>query len=395
MAIKTLNDYNIANKKILVRADLNVPIENGKISDISRLISATLTIKTIQSLGGITILISHFGRPDGLYKEELSLKQVVPELENLLNCPVKFSSELVGKNVIKKIDNLIGGEILLLENTRFFAEEEMNDKSFSIELSKLGDIFCNDAFSSSHRAHASTVGVSKLLPNCAGQLMKKEIDTLENVLKNPQKPLTAVVGGAKISTKLNLLLNLIKKVDYLVIGGGMANTFLFAKGLQIGKSLCEKNLKETSKRIISEANENNCEIILPHDVVVASEFAANANFSIKNVADINSLDMILDIGPSTCDNINEIFSISKTLIWNGPMGAFEIKPFDKGTINTSVFASKLTKNGKLISVAGGGDTVSALKKSKAEKDFTYISLAGGAFLEWMEGKNLPGVECLL
>ena len=395
MAIKTLNDYNIANKKILVRADLNVPIENGKISDISRLISATPTIKTIQSLGGITILISHFGRPNGLYKEELSLKQVVPELENLLNCPVKFSSELVGKNVIKKIDNLIGGEILLLENTRFFAEEEKNDESFSIELSKLGDIFCNDAFSSSHRAHASTVGVSKLLPNCAGQLMKKEIDTLESVLKKPQKPLTAVVGGAKISTKLNLLLNLIKKVDYLIIGGGMANTFLFAKGLQIGKSLCEKNLRETSQRIISEANENKCEIILPHDVVVASEFVANANFSIKNVTDINSIDMILDIGPSTSDKINEIFSISKTLVWNGPMGAFELKPFDKGTITTSICASKLTKSGKLISVAGGGDTVSALKKSKAEKDFTYISLAGGAFLEWMEGKNLPGVECLL
>ena len=395
MAIKTLNDYNIANKKILVRADLNVPLENGKISDISRLISATPTIKTIQSLGGITILISHFGRPNGSYKEELSLKQVVPELEKLLNCPIKFSSELVGKNVIKKIDNLIGGEILLLENTRFFAEEEMNDESFSIELSKLGDIFCNDAFSSSHRAHASTVGVSKLLPNCAGHLMKKEIDTLENVLKKPQKPLTAVVGGAKISTKLNLLLNLIKKVDYLIIGGGMANTFLFAKGMQIGKSLCEKNLKETSLRIISEANENECEIILPHDVVVASEFVTNANFSIKNVTDINSLDMILDIGPSTCDKINEIFSISKTLIWNGPMGAFELKPFDKGTINTSICASKLTKRGKLISVAGGGDTVSALKKSNAEKDFTYISLAGGAFLEWMEGKNLPGVECLL
>ena len=395
MAIKTLNDYNIANKKILVRADLNVPLENGKISDISRLISATPTIKTIQSLGGITILISHFGRPGGLYNEKLSLKQVIPELERLLNFPVKFSSELVGRDVLEKIDSLISGEILLLENTRFFVEEEMNDESFSKELSKLGDIFCNDAFSAAHRAHASTVGVSKLLPNCAGHLMKKEIDTLENVLKQPQKPLTAVVGGAKISTKLNLLLNLIKKVDYLVIGGGMANTFLFAQGLQIGKSLCEKNLKETSQRIISEANENNCKIILPHDVVVASEFVSNANFSIKNVKDINSLDMILDIGPSTCDKINEIFSISKTLIWNGPMGAFELKPFDKGTINTSVYASKLTKNGKLISVAGGGDTVSALKKSRADKDFTYISLAGGAFLEWMEGKNLPGVECLL
>ncbi len=395
MAIKTLNDYNIANKKILVRADLNIPIENGKISDNSRLISAIPTIKTIKSLGGITILISHFGRPGGLYNEKLSLKQVIPELERLLNFPVKFSSELVGRDVLEKIDSLISGEILLLENTRFFVEEEMNDESFSKELSKLGDIFCNDAFSAAHRAHASTVGVSKLLPNCAGHLMKKEIDTLENVLKQPQKPLTAVVGGAKISTKLNLLLNLIKKVDYLVIGGGMANTFLFAQGLQIGKSLCEKNLKETSQRIISEANENNCKIILPHDVVVASEFASNANFSIKKLKDINSLDMILDIGPSTCDKINEIFSISKTLIWNGPMGAFELKPFDKGTINTSVYASKLTKNGKLISVAGGGDTVSALKKSRADKDFTYISLAGGAFLEWMEGKNLPGVECLL
>ena len=395
MAIKKLNDYNIANKKILVRADLNVPIENGNISDNSRLISAIPTIKTIQSLGGITILISHFGRPDGLHKEEFSLKQVVPELEKLLNFPVKFSSELIGINVLKKIDKLIAGEILLLENTRFFVEEEMNDESFSKELSKLGDIFCNDAFSSSHRAHASTVGVSKLLPNCAGHLMKKEIDTLENVLKKPQKPLTAVVGGAKISTKLNLLLNLIKKVDYLVIGGGMANTFLFSNGLEIGKSLCEKKLKETAQRIILEANKNKCKIILPHDVVVASEFAANANFSIKNVRDIDNSDMILDIGPSTCDKINEIFSISKTLIWNGPMGAFELKPFDKGTINTSICASKLTRNGKLISVAGGGDTVSALKKSKADKDFTYISLAGGAFLEWMEGKNLPGVECLL
>lgn len=394
MAIKTLNDYDISNKKILVRVDLNVPIENGTISDTSRLVSAIPTIKTIQSLGGKTILISHFGRPNGLYKEELSLKQVVPDLEKLLNLPVKFSSELIGENVIKKIDNLKCGEILLLENTRFFTEEETNEESFSKELSKLGDIFCNDAFSAAHRAHASTVGVSKLLPNCAGYLMKKEIDTLENVLKKPQKPLTAVVGGAKISTKLNLLLNLIKKVDFLVIGGAMANTFLFAQGLKIGNSLCEKNLKETSLRIISACKENDCEIILPHDVVVASEFAVNANFRVKKVIDIDSKDMILDIGPSTCDKINEIFSISKTLIWNGPMGAFEIEPFDKGTIKTSVYASKLTKTGKLISVAGGGDTVSALKKSKAEEDFTYVSLAGGAFLEWMEGKNLPGVECL-
>ena len=395
MAIKTLSNYNIANKNILVRVDLNVPIENGEISDNSRIVSAIPTIKAIQSFGGKSILISHFGRPNGLYNKELSLNKVVPTLEKLLNFPVKFSPELIGKNVLQIIDSLKSGEILLLENTRFYAEEEINDENFSKELSKLGDIFCNDAFSVAHRAHASNVGVAKLLPNCAGHLMKKEIDALENVLKKPKKPLTAVVGGAKISTKLDLLLNLIKKVDFLVIGGGMANTFLFAQGLQIGNSLCEKNLKETCLNVIVAAKENNCEIILPHDVVLASKFVANANFSIKDVKNISSNDMILDIGPSSCDKINKIFSISKTLIWNGPMGAFELEPFDKGTISTSLYASELTKNGKLISVAGGGDTISALKKSKAEKNFTYVSLAGGAFLEWMEGKSLPGIESLL
>ena len=395
MKIKTLADFNIANKKILLRVDLNVPFENGNLSDSSRIIAIVPTINAIQSFGGKTILISHFGRPNGSFKKEYSLKHIVPFLEKILDFPVKFSSELIGENVKKTINNLQNGEILLLENTRFYTEEENNDYDFARALSNLADIFCNDAFSASHRSHASTVGVTKFLPSCIGHHMKKEIDTLQNILKNPKKPLTAVVGGAKISTKLNLLLNLIKKVDYLVIGGGMANTFLFAKDIQIGNSLCEKNLKETSLQVMKEARENNCQIILPRDVVVATDFKANANYIIKDLNNIGAREMILDIGPSSCDKINETFLKSKTLIWNGPLGAFELEPFDKGTINTSLFASKLTKNGMLISVAGGGDTVSALKKANAESEFTYVSLAGGAFLEWMEGKSLPGIECLL
>ena len=395
MNLKTLTDHNLTNKKILVRVDLNVPIENGAISDSSRVVGIIPTIKYIQSVGGKTILISHFGRPNGSYLKEYSLIQVVPLLEELLNFPIKFSSEIIGENVKKTVNSLQKGEILLLENTRFCPEEEMNDENFAEKLSSLGDIFCNDAFSASHRAHASTVGLSKFLPNCVGHHMKKEIDTLELVLKNPKKPLTAVVGGAKISSKLNLLLNLIKKVDYLVIGGGMANTFLFAQGIQIGNSLCEKDLKEISLEVMDTAKKNNCEIILPKDVVVASEFKANAEYNIKDLNNIKKDEMILDIGPSTCKKINEIFSISKTLIWNGPMGAFELEPFDNGTIDTSLCAGKLTESGELISVAGGGDTVSALKKSKADKKFSYVSLAGGAFLEWMEGKSLPGIKCLL
>ncbi len=395
MSLKTLADYNIANKKILVRVDLNVPLENGEISDSSRVFAIIPTIKYIQSSGGKAILISHFGRPNGSYLKEYSLKQVVPLLEELLNFPIKFSSEVIGENLKKTVNSLQNGDILLLENIRFRLEEEINDEDFAKELSSLGDIFCNDAFSASHRAHASTVGIAKFLPNCVGHHMKKEIDALEFVLKNPKKPLTAVVGGAKISSKLNLLLNLIKKVDYLVIGGGMANTFLFAQGIQIGNSLCEKDLKETSLEVVDNAKKNNCEIILPIDVVVASEFKVNAKNIIKDLNNIKNEEMILDIGPSTCKKINEIFSISRTLIWNGPMGAFELEPFDNGTIGTSLYAGKLTEIGKLISVAGGGDTVSALKKSKADKKFSYVSLAGGAFLEWMEGKSLPGIKCLL
>ena len=288
MNLKTLTDHDLTNKKILVRVDLNVPIANGAISDSSRVVGIIPTIKYIQSVGGKTILISHFGRPNGSYFKEYSLIQVVPLLEELLNFPIKFSSEIIGENVKKTVNSLQKGEILLLENTRFCPEEEMNDENFAEKLSSLGDIFCNDAFSASHRAHASTVGLAKFLPNCVGHHMKKEIDTLELVLKNPKKPLTAVVGGAKISSKLSLLLNLIKKVDYLVIGGGMANTFLFAKGIQIGNSLCEKDLKETSLEVMDTAKKNNCEIILPKDVVVASEFKANAKYNIKDLNNLNN-----------------------------------------------------------------------------------------------------------
>ena len=394
MTIKNLSDYNLNNKKVLLRVDLNVPMENGIISDFSRINSVVPSIKKIRSLGGITILISHLGRPKGKYKEELSLKPIVPALENIINLPVHFSSELIGTNVLKTISELKSGDILLLENVRFFSEEENNDEDFSKKLSKLGDIFCNDAFSASHRTHVSTVGIAKFLPNCVGCLMKKEMKALESALKKPLKPLTAVVGGAKISTKLDLLSNLIKKVDYLVIGGGMANTFLYAQGYQIGKSLYEKNLKDVALNVIKESKKYNCKILLPDDVIVASEFIANAKSRVKEIKNIKSEELILDIGPTTCDKINKIFSLSKTLIWNGPMGAFEIEPFDKGTIKTSKFAANLTKKGELISVAGGGDTVSALNKSKVSQDFTYLSLAGGAFLEWMEGKELPGVEIL-
>ena len=395
MMIKTLNDYDITNKRILLRVDLNVPLNKGQILDNSRLKSIIPTINFIKSLKGKIILISHMGRPKGIYQKELSLEQIVPELTRLLNCQVHFSSEIIGNDILKKTHELKCGDILLLENTRFYHEEISNNENFSRELAKLGDIYCNDAFSASHRAHASTVGIAKLLPNCVGCLMKKEIETLEKVLKEPEKPLVAVIGGAKISTKLDLLLNLIEKVDYLIIGGGMANTFLFAKDIKIGNSLCEKNLKNTALKILAKAKKNNCLVILPSDAVVSKEFSSNSKSIVREIKDIKNDEMILDIGPSSCDEIKKVFSISKTVIWNGPMGAFELKPYDKGTITTSKFAAKLTKNNKLISVAGGGDTVSALKKSEVDKDFTYLSLAGGAFLEWMEGKKLPGIFCLL
>ena len=394
MTVKTLNDHELQNKKILVRVDLNVPLNQAKILDSSRIERLVPTVRKIIKEGGRPILISHFGRPKGKYDKLLSLEQLIPELSRFLDCRVKFSTETTGTEALKKVEGLANGEVLLLENTRFNPQEEANELNFSKSLSELGDIFCNDAFSASHRAHASTVGVANFMPNCIGLLMQQELTALKSVLSKPKRPVVAVVGGAKVSTKIDLLSNLIQKVDHLVIGGGMANTFLHAQGNPVGASLCEKDLKGTALKVLKRAYERGCEVHIPHDVIIASDFKPNAQFTVVEAGKVPEGKLILDIGPSTCDKINQIFNKCETLIWNGPMGAFEIPPFDKGTNITATFAAKLTNQNRLISVAGGGDTVSALKNAGIVGDFSYVSLAGGAFLEWMEGKKLPGIACL-
>ena len=394
MTVKTLNDHELQNKKILVRVDLNVPLNQAKILDSSRIERLVPTVRKIIKEGGRPILISHFGRPKGKYDKLLSLEQLIPELSRFLDCRVKFSTETTGTEALKKVEGLANGEVLLLENTRFNPQEEANELNFSKSLSELGDIFCNDAFSASHRAHASTVGVANFMPNCIGLLMQQELTALKSVLSKPKRPVVAVVGGAKVSTKIDLLSNLIQKVDHLVIGGGMANTFLHAQGNPVGASLCEKDLKGTALKVLKRAYERGCEVHIPHDVIIASDFKPNAQFTVVEAGKVPEGKLILDIGPSTCDKINQIFNKCETLIWNGPMGAFEIPPFDKGTNITTTFAAKLTNQNQLISVAGGGDTVSALKNAGIVEDFSYVSLAGGAFLEWMEGKKLPGIACL-
>ncbi len=394
MTVKTLNDHDLQNKKILVRVDLNVPLNHAKILDSSRIERLVPTVRKIIKEGGRPILISHFGRPKGKYDKLLSLEQLIPELSRFLDCRVKFSTETTGTEALKKVEGLANGEVLLLENTRFNPQEEANELNFSKSLSELGDIFCNDAFSASHRAHASTVGVANFMPNCIGLLMQQELTALKSVLSKPKRPVVAVVGGAKVSTKIDLLSNLIQKVDHLVIGGGMANTFLHAQGNPVGASLCEKDLKGTALKVLKRAYERGCEVHIPHDVIIASDFKPNAQFTVVEAGKVPEGKLILDIGPSTCDKINQIFNKCETLIWNGPMGAFEIPPFDKGTNITTTFAAKLTNQNRLISVAGGGDTVSALKNAGIVEDFSYVSLAGGAFLEWMEGKKLPGIACL-
>ena len=394
MTVKTLNDYELQNKKILVRVDLNVPLNQAKILDSSRIERLVPTVRKIIKEGGRPILISHFGRPKGKYDKLLSLEQLIPELSRFLDCRVKFSTETTGTEALKKVEGLANGEVLLLENTRFNPQEEANELNFSKSLSELGDIFCNDAFSASHRAHASTVGVANFMPNCIGLLMQQELTALKSVLSKPKRPVVAVVGGAKVSTKIDLLSNLIQKVDHLVIGGGMANTFLHAQGNPVGASLCEKDLKGTALNVLKRAYERGCEVHIPHDVIIASDFKPNAKFTVVEAGKVPEGKLILDIGPSTCDKINQIFNKCETLIWNGPMGAFEITPFDKGTNITTTFAAKLTNQNQLISVAGGGDTVSALKNAGIVEHFSYVSLAGGAFLEWMEGKKLPGIACL-
>ena len=390
MGWKTLDDMDLDGKIVLTRVDINVPMDNGKVTDDTRIQRIVPTIRDILARGGTPVMLAHFGRPKGQPVPEMSLRQVVPALEAALGQAVTF----VERPSREALDDLAPGTIVLVENTRFSEMEEKNDPRMAQFLASLGDVYCNDAFSAAHRAHASTEGVARLLPACAGRLMQAELSALEKALGQPERPVVAVVGGAKVSTKLDLLGNLVSKVDHLVIGGGMANTFLAAQGIDVGKSLAEHDMTDTAREIMAKAQAAGCNILLPFDVVVAREFKAGAENETV-AADACPADaMILDAGPETVKKVAEVLEDAKTLIWNGPMGAFEIEPFDRATNAAAKQAAELSKAGRLISVAGGGDTVAALNKAGAAEDFTYISTAGGAFLEWMEGKTLPGVAAL-
>ncbi|MPQ94036.1 MULTISPECIES: phosphoglycerate kinase [unclassified Thioclava] len=394
MAWKTLDEVDLDGKVVLVRVDINVPVENGKVTDATRIEKIVPTVQDIMSKGGKPVLLAHFGRPKGQVVPEMSLEPLVPALEKAFGFPVKFAKDCVGGPAKEAVGALQKGEVLLLENTRFHAGEEKNDPMLAAEMGALGEVYVNDAFSAAHRAHASTEGIAKILPAAAGRLMEAELKALEAALGDPERPVTAVVGGAKVSTKLDLLGNLVAKVDHLIIGGGMANTFLVAQGIDVGKSLAERDMADTAKEIMEKAKDAGCKIHLPVDVVVAREFKAGAeNETVANDA-CPADAMILDAGPKSVEEITKVFENSRTLIWNGPLGAFEIAPFDAATNAAAAKAAELTRDEKLISVAGGGDTVAALNKADAAKDFSYISTAGGAFLEWMEGKVLPGVAAL-
>ncbi|QHQ34572.1 phosphoglycerate kinase [Algicella marina] len=394
MAWKTLDDMDLDGKVVLTRVDINVPVENGEVTDATRIERIAPTIRSILAAGGKPVLLAHFGRPKGRFVPEMSLEITRETLAHVLHAEVTFADDCVGDVAEAAVEAMEPGQVLLLENTRFHAGEEANDPAFAKALAKLGDVYCNDAFSAAHRAHASTEALARLLPACAGRLMEAELSALEKALANPDHPVVAVVGGAKVSTKLDLLGNLIPKVDSIVIGGGMANTFLAAQGVDVGKSLCEHDLAETARKIMTEAEAKGCTLVLPVDVVVAKEFAAGAENETV-AADACPPDaMILDAGPKSVEKVAEVFAAAKTLVWNGPLGAFEIPPFNKATDAAALKAADLTKAGELLSVAGGGDTVAALNASGAADDFSYVSTAGGAFLEWLEGKTLPGVAAL-
>ena len=390
MPIPTLDDMDLSGKRVLTRVDLNVPVEDGQVTDATRIERMVPTVRDILDAGGMPILLAHFGRPKGSRVPEMSLRVVVPALEKALGRKVTFAEDDFG-DAAKEMKP---GDVLLLENVRFAPGEEQNDAGFAGRLASLGDVYCNDAFSAAHRAHASTEALAHLLPSCAGRLMAEELSALEAALGDPERPAVAVVGGAKVSTKLDLLANLVTKVDHLVIGGGMANTFLAANGIDVGKSLCEHDLAVTAREIAAKAADAGCALLLPRDVVVAKEFAEGAKSEVVMAENVPPDAMILDAGPDSVAHIAQILGQAKTLIWNGPLGAFEIAPFDTATVAAAQEAARLTREGKLVSVAGGGDTVAALNKAGVAGDFTYVSSAGGAFLEWMEGKDLPGVAAL-
>lgn len=392
MVWKTLDDMDLSGKRVLLRVDINVPMDHGKVTDATRIERIVPTVLDILERGGKPIILAHFGRPKGRVVLDLSLRQILPVLREKLGHPVAFVETLDAAE--QHTEEQDTADVMLLENIRFHAGEENNDEEFARRLAGLGDIYCNDAFSAAHRAHASTEGVARHLPSCAGRLMQAELEALEAALGKPRRPVLAVVGGAKVSTKLDLLGNLVEKVDMLVIGGGMANTFLAAQGIDVGKSLCEHEMADTARAITDKAKASGCEVLLPVDVVVAREFKAGALSEVVRAEDCPSDAMILDAGPDSVARIGAALERAKTLIWNGPLGAFEIEPFDIATNSAAARAAELTRAGGLISVAGGGDTVAALNGAGAAEDFTYISTAGGAFLEWMEGKELPGVAAL-
>jgi phosphoglycerate kinase len=391
---RNLDDLDVAGKTVLVRGDLNVPSKDGKVTDATRIERFAPTVTELLSKGARVVIMSHFGRPKGGFDAEFSLKFLLPALEKAVGSKVAFASDCIGPEAEKVVKSLKNGEAALLENLRFHAGEEKNDPTFVKALAALGDLYVNDAFSAAHRAHASTEGLAHVLPSAAGRLMQVEVEALSKALEKPERPVAAVVGGAKISTKLELLFNLVQKVDYLVLGGGMANTFLYAKGIDVGSSLCEKEMAEQARAITVKAAESSCEIILPVDAVVAAKFAAGAENSTVPADAIPADRMMLDIGAASVANVIAKLDAVKTVVWNGPLGAFEIKPFDAATNAVAQAVAKLTKAGKVLSVAGGGDTVSALHNAGVSEDFSYVSSAGGAFLEWLEGKELPGVAAL-
>ncbi len=396
---RRLDEADLNNKRALVRVDFNVPMTHGPnderlVSDDTRLRAALPTIEALRKRGAKIALLAHFDRPKGKRVPEMSLKPVAGPLSKLLGAPVAFADDCVGPEAAKAIGALAPGGVILLENTRFHAGEEKNDPALAAEMAKLGDIYVNDAFSAAHRAHASTEGVAHLVPAYAGKSMERELDYLDRALGDPERPVLAIVGGSKVSSKLDLLKNLVTKLDKLAIGGGMANTFLYAQGHDVGASYCEKDLAETAREIIRLAGQNNCKLFLPIDIVVAEQMAAGVPTRVRALGNVDEHERILDAGPETVARLKRAMANSKTLIWNGPLGVFEIPPFDKGTVEAAQEAAKLAKEGKLIAVAGGGDTVSAMNHAGVADDFTFISTAGGAFLEWMEGKPLPGVEAL-
>jgi phosphoglycerate kinase len=392
-AFRTLDHVDVKGKRVLVRVDLNVPVDNGVVSDATRIERMAPSITEIADKGAKVILLSHFGRPKGRDPSQ-SLKPVAAEVAHIIKRPVRFVDDCIGDAAERAVAEMKSGDIICLENTRYYPGEEKNEQGFTASLARLGDIWVNDAFSVSHRAHASTEGLAHFLPAYAGRTLQAELEAFEKVLDNPTRPVAAIVGGAKISTKLDLLGNLLAKVDTLIIGGAMANTFLLALNKRVGRSLVERDLLDTAQKIMDDAKAAKRTIVLPVDAVVAEKFEAHAPSRAVDIDDVGENDMILDIGPKSVEQVVSVLARAKTLVWNGPFGAFEMEPFDNGTVEIAEAAAEFTQGGKLVTVAGGGDTVAALNVAGATDRFTYVSTAGGAFLEWLEGKALPGVEVL-